>query len=263
MATFVKLSSKDITVIEIMFLRSFFSLLVLIVIFKLKYFTIRKTNLKFHALRTILGLLAMFLTFTALSAIPLSNVTIISFTKIFFIIPLAFYFFKEKINFYSFIYIFLGFLGVIILVGVDIDSTNNFIYYFCALSGAFFIALVKLLIKKISYYEKNLNIQFWFSFFSCSFLFIPFYFVATLPSLKTLLFITLSAIFGLLAQFFTIEGLRSSKSIVVMPFDYFRVIFSIGLGILVFSEKITLPIVIGFFIIFFSSLRLLKTAKDK
>ena len=27
---------------------------------------------------------------------------------------------------------------------------------------------------KISYYEKNLNIQFWFSFFSCSFLFIPF-----------------------------------------------------------------------------------------
>ena len=263
MATFVKLSSKDITVIEIMFLRSFFSLLVLIVIFKLKYFTIRKTNLKFHALRTSLGLLAMFLTFTALSAIPLSNVTIISFTKIFFIIPLAFYFFKEKINFYSFIYIFSGFLGVIILVGFDIDSTNNFIYYSCALLGAFFIALVKLLIKKISYYEKNLNIQFWFSFFSCSFLFIPFYFVATLPSLKTLLFITLSAIFGLLAQFFTIEGLRSSKSIVVMPFDYFRVIFSIGLGMLVFSEKITLPIIIGFFIIFFSSLRLLKTAKDK
>ena len=83
MATFVKLSSKDITVIEIMFLRSFFSLLVLIVIFKLKYFTIKKTNLKFHAFRTSLGLTAMFLTFTALSAIPLSNVTIISFTKIF------------------------------------------------------------------------------------------------------------------------------------------------------------------------------------
>ena len=75
--------------------------------------------------------------------------------------------------------------------------------------------------------------------------------------------IALSAIFGLLAQFFTIEGLRSSKSIVVMPFDYFRVIFSIGLGMLVFSEKITLPIIIGFFIIFFSSLRLLSTVKDK
>ena len=164
---------------------------------------------------------------------------------------------------HSFIYIFLGFLGVIILVGFDIDSINNYIYYLHALLGAFFISLVKILIKKISYYEKNLNIQFWFSFFSCSFLFIPFYLVATLPSSKTILFIILAAIFGLLAQFFTIEGLRSSKSIIVMPFDYFRVIFSIILGILVFSEKISLPIVIGFLIIFFSSLKLLKTVKDK
>ena len=164
---------------------------------------------------------------------------------------------------HSFIYIFLGFLGVIILVGFDIDSINNYIYYLHALLGAFFISLVKILIKKISYYEKNLNIQFWFSFFSCSFLFIPFCFIATLPSLKTLAYITLATIFGLLAQFFTIEGLRSSKPTEVMPFDYFRVIFSTTIGILVFSEKITLPVIVGFFVIFFSSIKLLKNIKAK
>ena len=65
MATFVKLSLESITVIEVMFLRSFFSLLILIVIYKLKYFSIRKTNIKVHSLRTTLGLIAMFLTFTA------------------------------------------------------------------------------------------------------------------------------------------------------------------------------------------------------
>ena len=258
MATFVKLALKDITVLEVMFLRSFFSLLILIIIFKLKYFTIKKTNLKIHASRTSLGLIAMFLTFTALSAIPLSNVTIISFMKIFFIIPLAFYFFKEKVNLSSFIYIFLGFLGVIILVGFDIDSINNYKYYISALLGSFFIALVKILIKKISNYEENLNIQFWFAFFSCSFLFIPFYLVATFPSFRILLFIIMATIFGLLAQYFTIEGLRSSKSTIVMPFDYFRVIFSIAIGMIVFSEEINLQMVVGFFIIFFSSIKLLK-----
>ncbi len=258
MAAFVKLALEDHAVIEVMFLRSFFSLLILIVIFKLKFFSIEKKNLKVHLLRTILGLTAMFLTFTALSVIPLSNATIISFSKIFFIIPLAFYFFKEKINLYSFLYIFIGFLGVIIVVGLDIANTNNYIYYCYALLGAFFIALVKILIKKISHYEKNLNIQFWFSFFSFSFLFIPYCFLITLPTLKNFLFIALATLFGLLAQFFTIEGLRSSNPTVVMPFDYIRIIFSTILGMLIFSEDITFPMLIGFFVIFFSSINLLR-----
>lgn len=262
MAVFVKLALKDHAVIEIMFLRSFFALLILVVIFKLNYFSIKKSNLKIHSFRTSLGLIAMFLTFTALSVIPLSNATIISFSKIFFIIPLSFYFFKEKINFHSFLYILLGFLGVMIVVGLDINLLNNYIYYLCALLGAFFIALVKILIKKVSQYEKNLNIQFWFSVFSCCFLFFPYCFLITLPTLKNFLFIILATIFGLLAQFFTIEGLRSSKPTVVMPFDYFRVIFSTILGILIFSEEISIPILVGFFIIFFSSISLLRAKRD-
>ena len=73
-----------------------------------------------------------------------------------------------------------------------------------------------------------------------------------------ILFIALATLFGLLAQFFTIEGLRSSNPTVVMPFDYIRIIFSTILGMLIFSEDITFPMLIGFFVIFFSSINLLR-----
>ena len=54
----------------------------------------------------------MFLNFYAVSKLPLSNYTIISFTKIFFIIPLAFLFLNEKNKTISFFYISLGFIGI-------------------------------------------------------------------------------------------------------------------------------------------------------
>ena len=124
--------------------------------------------------------------------------------------------------------------------------------------SAFLIAVVKILIKKLSLYQNTLNIQFWFYFFSCVFLAIPYTHVALLPNLKSMLIIIFATIFGLLAQFFTINGLRLAKSTVVMPYDFFRVIFATIIGILIFSEDLTLVFIIGSFMIFFSGLKLSK-----
>ena len=90
----------------------------------------------------------MFFTFTALKYIPISNLTIINFSKIFFILPLAVILLKEKTYFSSIFYILIGFLGIIIIIGIEVDNSSNLKYYFYALFGAFLIALVKILIKK-------------------------------------------------------------------------------------------------------------------
>ena len=145
-----------------------------------------------------------------------------------------------------------------IVIGFDLNNLHSFVYYAYALLGAFLIALVKMLIKKISYYEKSLNIQFWFSFFSSIFLVIPYYNIAKHPSIVSILIIILATIFGLLAQFFTIEGLRISKSITIMPFDFSRVIFATILGVFMFSEPITTTFFLGSCIIFFAGLQLMR-----
>lgn len=259
MSASIKLLLYSHNVIEIMFLRSIFAFAILVIFFKLKIFSIKKTYFKLHFFRTIIGLSAMFFTFTALKEISLSNVTIINFSKVFFIIPLAVLFFKENVSLLTFINIFIGFFGVAIIIGFDFYNLSTSIYYLYALLGAFLIALVKVLIKKISIYEKSLNIQFWFSFNSCLFLIIPYYQVANHVKLTSLFIIILATILGLLAQFFTIEGLRFSKSIIVMPFDFFRVIFATVIGICFFSENISLLFLVGSLMIFFSGVQLMRT----
>ena len=245
-------------VIEIIFLRSLISITLLTLLIKLNKKKISNYHFKLHSIRAILGLGAMFCTFTALKYMPLSNLTIISFSKIFFLIPLAIFIFREPINTKSLIYVILGFIGVIVIVGYEIDNIMKYKYYLLALLGAFFISLVKIIIKKLSHYEKSHNIQFWFSFFCFFLLLSPYFYFATIPNCFSLIQIILTAIFGLLAQYFTIEGLRISKSTIVMPFDFFRIIFATCLGVLFFSEHLTYSLLIGSLIIIFSGIKLIK-----
>ena len=109
---------------------------------------------------------------------------------------------KEKTSFSSIFYILIGFLGILIIIGIEVDNAPNIKYYFYALFGAFLIALVKILIKKLVAYESTLNIQFWFALYSCIFLFFPYCHLAIFPSPKSILNIFFASIFGLLAMEF-------------------------------------------------------------
>ena len=74
----------------------------------------------------------MFFTFTALKYIPISNLTIINFSKIFFILPLAVILLKEKLFFFYLLYS-NRFFGIIIIIGIEVDNPSNLKYYFYAL----------------------------------------------------------------------------------------------------------------------------------
>jgi len=226
-----------------------------IFIFKVKIKTTLYTK---HLIRTLIGITSMFLNFYALSHIPLTNYTVISFTKIFFIIPFAFLLLKEKIKLSLFFYVCTGFIGIFFVLGYEESDKLLLPYYLCALLATVLIAYIKIFIKNISRHESNTKIQFYFSLNSTIILILPFFLGGTYISLKDIFFIFLLSIFGLLAQYFTIEGLKSSQAIKVMPFDYSRVIFGSIIGISFFSEKISEGMIFGTLIIIFSGIRLIK-----
>ena len=95
---------------------------------------------------------------------------------------------------------------------------------------------MKIFLKNISKKESNIKIQFYFSLNSTLLLFIPY--IVNNPKFLTqdLLYIIMLSIFGLLAQYFTIEGLKNSEAIKVMPFDYSRILFGSIIGISFFNE---------------------------
>ena len=196
MAAFIKLSLIYHNVVQVIFIRSLFASLILFFFYKLNFFSVNISNYKLHIIRTFLGISAMFCTFTALQFLPLSNVSIILFSKIFFIIPLAIYFLGEKIDYSSLFYIFIGFTGIIIILGFEADNNNNYFYYFYAL------------LKKLSFHEDSLGIQLWFSLLCCILLFVPFLINSTSLNYQTTFYIFLATVFSLFAQYFTIEGLK-------------------------------------------------------
>ena len=262
MSAFVKLTSSNLGLIEIIFLRSLiatFILIPFILVFKENI----KTNLYTkHLIRALIGITSMLLNFYALSKIPLTNYTVISFTKIFFVIPFAFLLLKEKIQISLFFYVSIGFLGVFFIVGYEESDKVLFPYYICALLANILIAYIKIFIKNISERESNTKIQFYFSLNSTIILALPFFLSNSLSNSNVLLidifFIFLLSIFGLLAQYFTIKGLKSSQAVKVMPFDYSRVIFGSIIGISFFSENISEGIIFGSLIIIFSGIKLMK-----
>ena len=259
MSAFVKLTSSNLGLIEIIFLRSLiatFILIPFILVFKENI----KTNLYTkHLIRALIGITSMLLNFYALSKIPLTNYTVISFTKIFFVIPFAFLLLKEKIQISLFFYVSIGFLGVFFIVGYEESDKVLFPYYICALLANILIAYIKIFIKNISKRESNTKIQFYFSLNSTIILSLPFFLLSNSNVLLIdIFFIFLLSIFGLLAQYFTIKGLKSSQAVKVMPFDYSRVIFGSIIGISFFSENISEGIIFGSLIIIFSGIKLMK-----
>ena len=258
MSVFIKLSFSGLMLVETIFLRSFSALLIITPLVYLKKKKYKTRFFKLHFLRSLIGTIAMLCMFYALSKLPISNVIIISFSKIFFIIPLAIFFLGERVSLNSFLLICLGFLGVISAIGIE-TYLEQFNSYFFAFAGAFLIAMVKILIKKIAINEDTLQIQFWFAFLSSSFLLIPYIIsVSSFPSYQDLFIVFFSSIFGLLAQYFTISGLKLADATKILPFDFFRVIFGIFFGIAIFSEKITFNVMLGAFLILLSSVYLIK-----
>ena len=259
MSAFVKLASSNLNLIEIIFIRSLLATIILlpfICVFKIQI----KTNFYFkHLTRAVIGISAMFLNFYALTKLPLSNYMIISFAKIFFLVPLAFLFLKEKIGITSFFYIFIGFIGVILILGFEKSEQNLIKYYTYAILGTFLIAYIKIFLKHISKKEKNIKIQFYFSLNSTLILLLPFIFYSSKILFKDFFYIFLLSVFGLLAQYFTVEGLKKSEATKVMPFDYTRILFGSIIGVSFFTEKISPSMIFGSLIIIFAGIRLIKS----
>ena len=133
-----------------------------------------------------------------------------------------------------------------------------FFYYMCAILGTLLIAYIKIFIKIISQKESNTKIQFYFALNSSLILLIPYILNCSVILFKDFLFVFLLSVFGLLAQYFTVEGLKNSQAVKVMPFDYSRIIFGIIIGVSFFNEKITMDIIFGALIIVFAGIRLIR-----
>ncbi len=249
MGALVKLISYELHPFVIAFFRSFFGLVLILPLILKENTNILKTNkLYIHLIRGILGVGAMLTGFYALSILPLASAISIGYTRVLFLIPLAVIILGEKVTILRVAATFIGFLGVLIIVGFEKIELPIFAV-FLALISAFLIAAIKLTIKYLSSTESTLTIQIWFGIISTIGTVLPAILVWETPSNKNFLLLFCIGALGLIAQILTIKGLRIGQATVVMPVDYSRLIFASTYGLILFGEIPTWNTLIGAFFI--------------
>lgn len=233
---------------QTIFARGLISVVVLALIaWRTKRLSLLKTqNWRGHASRSLSGTVSMFCLFTAVTMIPLAEVTAITFTSPMFITVLAMVFLGEKIHRYRLTALILGFVGMLIMVGPHLSfGTGSSMGSLAALGAAIFAAIAMTSLRAMSRGEHAITITFYFS--------LTFMICAALTALQgwpmptpmQFLLITLAGLFGVFGQLLMTYSYRYAEASVIAPLEYASMILSISLGYLFFAEVPNVSVWIG------------------
>jgi drug/metabolite transporter (DMT)-like permease len=257
----VKLLGPETPIGETIFVRGLISVIVLALIaWRTHRLHLLKTrNWRGHALRSLSGTISMFFLFSALTMIPLADVTAITFTAPMFLTILAMVFLGERIHRYRWSALVLGFIGVLIMIGPhlslgsaqSLDSLQT-AGSLAALGAALFAAVAMAYLRAMSGAEHAITITFYFSltFMGCAALTV-FFQGWPMPTLTQAFLIVLAGLFGVFGQLLMTYSYRYAEASTIAPLEYSSMIMSILLGYLFFAEVpmvsvwIGAPLVIG------------------
>jgi len=249
----IKHISSDIHPFEVAFFRNLFGLVVIAPWF-IKYGIkpLITNRIKLHFLRSVFNVIAMLTFFYALSVSPLAEVASLSFTAPLFATLLAIIFLGEKIGIRRSAAIIIGFIGAAIIVNPDYKTIN--IGHMCVLISASIWSVSLIFIKILGKTESSVTITSYMVLFMIPLSAIAASFYWIMPSLNDLLVLAIIGITGTYAQMLLAQALKEEDTVVIMPFDFLKLVWAVLIGYLIFSETPEMNTWIGSIIIFSSTL---------
>ena len=249
----IKHISSDIHPFEVAFFRNLFGLVVIAPWF-IKYGIkpLITNKIKLHFLRSVFNVIAMLTFFYALSVSPLAEVASLSFTAPLFATLLAIIFLGEKIGIRRSAAIIIGFIGAAIIVNPDYKTIN--IGHMCVLISASIWSVSLIFIKILGKTESSVTITSYMVLFMIPLSAIAASFYWIMPSLNDLLVLAIIGITGTYAQMLLAQALKEEDTVVIMPFDFLKLVWAVLIGYLIFSEVPQVNTWIGSIIIFSSTL---------
>ena len=245
------------SIFQILFLKYFFTLFLSVTESYRKNNTnfFKTKNFKLQITRSILSIIesgCFVLSFRYLSLADAHSIG--SLTPV-IVVALSAIILREKVNLKTWIAIFIGFLGVLIIMrpGLSIFDSKSLI----PLVAAFFLSLYQIATRKVSEYDSSETSLFYTSVVGLilmSFL-IPFFW-QPIESGSYLLFLGIGIFFSL-GIYFQIIALSFAKASVVQPFHYTLILWAIILGYIFYNDFPDVPTIIGAIIITLSGIYVL------
>lgn len=195
--------------------------------------SVRTDRFGAHVLRAVVGMIAMGFTFYAILTLPLAEVTTVGFTIPVFATILGALVLKEPTGWHRWGAVIVGFAGVLIVTAPSLSPGGGQLPLWgvlAGLAGAFGTANVSILLRTMGRSEKPLTIVFWFSVLSLLPLGIVYAFVAQPHGAAAWGWMIAVGGLGGIAQLAMTSSLRLGPVSVVVPMDYFSLLWATMLG---------------------------------
>ena len=247
MSALVRDLGKVAPIGQMVFFRSAFAILPVVVIYALRgeLLTAVRTKRPLGQLgRGLLSTFGMFTNFAALVRIPLADATAISFASPLITVALAALILKERVRIYRWSAVLVGFAGVIVMLiphfetghYASIGAASAAIGSLLALASAVSNAGTVIQTRRLTQSETTSSIVFYFSLV-CAIagaLTLPFDWYT--PTRSELAGLVALGVLGGLAHILLTESYRYAMASVVAPFDYTSMLWALLLGWWIFGE---------------------------
>jgi len=220
---------------------------------------LRTPNLRFHLLRGLIGVSAMYCYFFSLGQLPLTEAVLLKLTAPFFIPLIAMAWLRESASPLTLLAIGLGFGGVLAIMDPGTGGFSNGLYVLAGLAGAFFGATAKVTIRRMGVAEPSRRIVFYFGVIATLVSAPAALWNWQLPTTRQWLMLLALATCATGAQLLITTAYRITPAGKVGQFTYSSVVFAALLGWLIWSEPILLNQVIGCLLIVAAGLLNLRT----
>jgi len=244
--------TDDLDPLIVAFFRNVFGLAVILpILFRTGLAPFKTNRLGLLTLRAAVNVVAMLTFFYALSMTPLADVAALGFTAPVFATLLAMVFLGERVHLRRWTAILLGFAGTFVILrpGFETVSMGEVLVLISALTWS--IALI--IIKVLGRTESALTITIYMVLLMAPLSLVPALFVWRWPVGEEWLWLIAIGALGSLAQLTMTQGLKEGETQVVMPLDFFKLIWAAALGYLAFAEVPDLFVWLGGVMIFASA----------
>ena len=253
MNVLLKISLADINVFTAGFLRFLFGfLLILPFIFYNQFQNYKTPNLKIHLTRGFLNIPMMLLGFSALQYIPLEQIKAISFITPIIVVVLSVIFLKEKIYLIRIGALFIGLVGVFVILRPGIVSINIGAYMvLCSCSIWSIVVIITKFAARVDSAFTILSYQ--YTIVTILSLPIALYFWQT-PSSQTIIYLIFAGIAGTIVHLCINTAYKLTELSVLQPVNFSRLLIASLFGFIIFDEVPDIWTIIGGLIIFSSIL---------
>ena len=239
---------------QVIFFRGFFGIV-------LYYFVIPKERIRdfyftkrplLHFSRCYFGLAALLSIFTALRNLPLATVVSISFAAPIFTTIFSIFFLSERVGYFRWLAVFIGFIGILIISEPGFSSLN--VYYIFPVIFVLGMSYVAISIRQLSSTEPVWLISLFFSaaITIAGLLTLPFGWI--MPSFYDLTLLSMIGFFGGVANLWLSQSYKFSEVSLVTPLKYLALVFAIVFGYLIWGEVPSGKTLIGAILVIASSI---------